>query len=252
MRVSNMPPPAPQEDDPDVPSLLPSPPPPSDTDSYPLKSSKPVFSNDLPDWALKINEENRVYNEMLESKLAEFDTQREMKEKKATSGRFGYGSSGQQGAAQGAAKSAAGGKLDLRFADEEDADEILEVVCSAYQFDRLILEEVVQNLKGGNKRWLIVETPSPEETMVAVARLAMEVEEGGTLKSALVDVLAVPPSCQSAGAGTFILKKAENVAKGMGCGMCNLSVGQWDDKIQKWVKARGYDEYGGELWPEAR
>ncbi|GMI37302.1 hypothetical protein TeGR_g13595 [Tetraparma gracilis] len=229
-------PPLPSNDDPSVPSLVPPPAPPS---------------VGLPAWAVAQNSEARAFNSQLEKRQA-------AREKKAGGGRMGYGLAG----GGGGGKEAGGGplkldKLDLRFADGEDAEDIHALVAAAYGAERLPLPEVTRNLEGGRSghRWLLVETGA-DGLLVGACRLRMEPMdewEGGAgegaderRRKAVVDVFAVLAGAQGRGGGGFLLKKAESVARGGGCLMMEIGVGHWQERVQAWAGKRGYEERGGE------
>ena len=88
-----------------------------------------------------------------------------------------------------AGKGAAPGKLDFRFADEEDAKEIVQCVASAFQveYDKesvlynrrrgwgeapvISEEQVEKDCSSANLRWIVLETPLPDEIVVSAARM---------------------------------------------------------------------------------
>ena len=144
-----------------------------------------------------------------------------------------------------------------RFADFEDVDDVESIVTRSYNDeDGAALvpcptqsHSVRSDLEGGSdKRWLIVETSYPDEVMVACCRLSLSSES----KECFIDVMAVRREFQGKGAGTYLLKKAENVAKGMGCGVSVIGVGMWMKGFLGWAERRGYVQGGGELWQEEK
>ena len=116
------------------------------------------------------------------------------------------------------------------------------------------MEEVTQNLEGGkdSRRWLVVETPEPDDVMVACCRLDVSRAVGATEAAAVFDVLAVESRFRNNGAGGYLLKRCETIARGMGCRTATLSVGHWQSSLLRWARRRGYEERGGEVWPEGR
>ena len=90
-----------------------------------------------------------------------------------------------------AGKGATPGKLDFRFADEEDAKEIVQCVASAFQveYDKesvlynrrrgwgeapvISEEQVEKDCWSANLRWIVLETPLPDEIVVSAARMSM-------------------------------------------------------------------------------
>ena len=72
---------------------------------------------------------------------------------------------------------------DFRFADEDDVEDVLGVVTEAYKAEvgghrtsepLLLSEEVESDLHTATVRWVLIETPRPEEAVVACARLCFE------------------------------------------------------------------------------
>ena len=59
----------------------------------------------------------------------------------------------------------------------------------------------------------MVETEYPDELLVACCRIRVDAVEGVSA----IDVMAVEPRFQGKGAGSYLLRKAENMAMGMGC-----------------------------------
>ena len=127
----------------------------------------------------------------------------------------------------------AGPKLDFRFADAEDANDIAEVVNDAFAVEnvegvasepafafrrgpRLVLEELVAELEASKDlRWIVLETPVPEERVVAA--VAILLEAFGSRKVAVLKCLAVAPDMEGTGIGSQLLRKAESCCRGLGC-----------------------------------
>ncbi|CAM9110727.1 unnamed protein product, partial [Choristocarpus tenellus] len=61
------------------------------------------------------------------------------------------------------------------------------------------------SINGARDRWLVMETPFPEERVVACLLL----HKGDSPGKGRVEVLAVEPSLQQSGVGSHILRKAE-------------------------------------------
>mmetsp|Transcript_10103 Transcript_10103/g.18317 ORF Transcript_10103/g.18317 Transcript_10103/m.18317 type:complete len:356 (-) Transcript_10103:69-1136(-) len=202
-------------------------------------SATSQFSSELPDWAKKQNEEAQKFNQQAQKAAA----------KKAGGGRMGYGLGGAAGGAPAAQHSGPIG-FDFRFADddEEDAADITACVNSAFGGENAPKLSAGDLSGGGGARWLVVETSYPDEVMVACCRLKVDMSE----KSCAIDILAVDSRAQGKGAGSYLLKKAENMAYGMGCEKCEICVGHWMERVVAWCEKRGYESGGGELWPENR
>lgn len=161
----------------------------------------------------------------------------------------------------GRAKSA----YDFRFADsgdDEDMKDIAGAVNAAYVHEvgaqrssepLLKAEDVVQDLSTSNVRWLLIETPRPEETVVSVARITMDLKA----KSFQVSFLcAVGPT---GGDNTvnvrrdryfYLLTKLENVARSQGVRSVTVDVPMWRDEEHTWLSSKGYADNGGDAWPQ--
>jgi hypothetical protein len=165
-------------------------------------------------------------------------------------------------------------KLDLRFADDEDAEEIAKVVneshlieCiegSKYQYrndgPRITVEEIKSNCSQASCRWIVLETPRPEELVVSTARLLMIPNENRSV----IDLICSIPNytseqiksdssepfsgiCKSI--SSQLLAKAENIARGHGMEWLTIEVSQYRQDIMDWVSECGYEDNGGHMWP---
>lgn len=151
-------------------------------------------------------------------------------------------------------------KLDFRFASTEDTAEILDLVNDAFSVekgdtalaftsrDRISAAEVDACLQGASveKRWLVLETPHPEERMVAAALIST----GNVPGTGSVEVLAVERSGQRKGIGSQMLRRAEGILLNFRCRSVRMKVPQWRADVLEWADKRGYKETGGGLWGE--
>eukprot|EP00752_Nemacystus_decipiens_P012162 g10781.t1 len=151
-------------------------------------------------------------------------------------------------------------EVDLRFAGAEDTTEILSLVNNAFSVekgdsdlafttrDRVHQDEVDACLHGasGKKRWLVLETPHPEEKMAAACLICT----GSTPGTGSVEVLAVEPSRQREGLGSHMLRRAEGILLNFRCRFVKMRVPQWREDVLGWATRQGYRETGGGLWGE--
>lgn len=136
-----------------------------------------------------------------------------------------------------------------RFADIEDAGEITALVNDSHGIQRVSASQVASDLSGGTGgRWVLVETPYPDEILIGCARLEVE----GKQKVCVVSAFAIGKEFQGKGAGGDLMKKVETTVRGMGCEVCNLRIGHWEESVIKWAEGMGYEQAGGEVWPEDR
>ncbi|CAM9331675.1 unnamed protein product, partial [Laminaria digitata] len=114
--------------------------------------------------------------------------------------------------------------------------------------DRVSAEEVDACLQGASveKRWLVLETPHPEERMVAAALISTGIVPG----TGSVEVLAVERSGQRKGIGSQMLRRAEGILLNFRCRFVRMKVPQWREDVLEWADKRGYNETGGGLWGE--
>ncbi|CAB1120271.1 unnamed protein product [Ectocarpus sp. CCAP 1310/34] len=97
------------------------------------------------------------------------------------------------------------------------------------------------------KRWLVLETPHPEETMVAACLICT----GTTPGKGSVELLAVKPALQGRGLGSHLLRRAEGILLNFRCRwFVRMRVPQWREDVLGWAGKRGYKETGGGLWGE--
>eukprot|EP00518_Triparma_eleuthera_P002971 CAMPEP_0182454246 /NCGR_PEP_ID=MMETSP1319-20130603/969_1 /TAXON_ID=172717 /ORGANISM="Bolidomonas pacifica, Strain RCC208" /LENGTH=93 /DNA_ID=CAMNT_0024652247 /DNA_START=15 /DNA_END=293 /DNA_ORIENTATION=- len=81
-------------------------------------SSTSSFSPTLPDWAVRHNEEAARYNDAVKAEA----------QRRQGAGRLGYGAP----APSAAPARRAAARFDFRFADDEDAEELIKLVKAAY------------------------------------------------------------------------------------------------------------------------
>uniref|UniRef100_A0A7S2WC10 N-acetyltransferase domain-containing protein n=1 Tax=Rhizochromulina marina TaxID=1034831 RepID=A0A7S2WC10_9STRA len=148
--------------------------------------------------------------------------------------------------------------LDFRFADEEDVDDIVRVVNDAFAGPdhsfragpRLARPLVVEDTdRPGQARWLLLETPAPEENVVASVRLQLDDDAGlGRGKMAILTALAVHPDWRGKGVGSLLLRKCEASSRGLGCRSISIDLPMSAESVQSWLSRRGWKQLGGGLW----
>ena len=97
-------------------------------------------------------------------------------------------------------------------------------------------------------RWLVLETPAPEEDVVAAARFTLDFER----KLSVVDIL-----CSIGGDDEMrgfrlsaIVKKLENIVLGHSFKSIILEVSSWRSDVQEQLNSLGYRDCGGRLYDE--
>jgi hypothetical protein len=81
-----------------------------------------------------------------------------------------------------------------------------------------------------------------------VAAVAIKLIHRGGSKVGSVRCLSVLPTHQNCGAGTMLLKRAESVCRGLGCGEVNVDVMMRLSRVKSWLTSRGYKSRGGGAW----
>lgn len=140
-------------------------------------------------------------------------------------------------------------KLDLRFADEEDAEEIALLVNSTARTegegewrlpgDKISAEEVARDCESMKTRWIVLETPVPEEAVVAAVRLCLLINE----KKGVIDIMC------AAGEENVVynqlLARIEGIVRGMAVEHLVIEVVQWNEGMFSWLTSCGYTDIAG-------
>mmetsp|Transcript_25173 Transcript_25173/g.39653 ORF Transcript_25173/g.39653 Transcript_25173/m.39653 type:complete len:359 (-) Transcript_25173:234-1310(-) len=149
-------------------------------------------------------------------------------------------------------------KLDMRFADEDDCEDILNLINQAFLVEmgdtglafkncnRMTSEEVMAHLRpGASSNWVVLESQPPEEVAVAAALVVL----APALREGRVACLAVHPSVQRRGIGRYLLHKVESIFSNFACKDSVVQTAEWRTDVQSWLLKNGYKEMGGGLWP---
>ena len=153
----------------------------------------------------------------------------------------------------------------MRFADEEDADDICVVVNAAYFIEqeqpggfrkagpKLTRERVEEDCSSMAARWIVLETASPEENVVGVLRLRMNTtapnanNEPTPQRRAIIDIVcatgAIP--AERTAICNQLLARVEGIAIGLGVEVLIIELTQWREDLQSWASSCGYEDRGG-------
>lgn len=97
-------------------------------------------------------------------------------------------------------------------------------------------------------RWLVLETPAPEEIVVGAARLRYDAARNGR-----VDCFGVAQGSElEAAIGRMLVSKLETVCYNTGLRSCIIEAAQWRTDLEGLLTACGYEEQSGHIWPEDR
>jgi N-acetylglutamate synthase-like GNAT family acetyltransferase len=99
-------------------------------------------------------------------------------------------------------------------------------------------------------KWLVLETPVPEEAIVGAARLKHDSSRNGH-----VDCFCVSSPCSEEtkiAVMKRLLSKVETVCYNLGLRSCILEAPQWRTDLEALFSQCGYEERSGHMWPEDR
>jgi hypothetical protein len=160
--------------------------------------------------------------------------------------------------------------LDFRFADDEDAEDIILMVNSAYEHEVVSADGVGDGFRTSeplftlamiesdfttpSTRWLVLETPRPEEKVVASARVRMASDAETDQRTCLADVLCSigdTPDEQRSRYNQLRLS-LEKMAYSQGVSRLSVEIPQWREAEQLWLEASGFQDREGRMWPSDR
>jgi N-acetylglutamate synthase-like GNAT family acetyltransferase len=99
-------------------------------------------------------------------------------------------------------------------------------------------------------KWLVLETPVPEEAIVGAARLKHD-----SFRNGHVDCFCVSSPCSEEAKIAVmkrLLSKVETVCYNLGLRSCILEAPQWRTDLEALFSQCGYEERSGHIWPEDR
>jgi hypothetical protein len=99
-------------------------------------------------------------------------------------------------------------------------------------------------------KWLVLETPVPEELIVAAARLRFDAQRNGRVDCFCASD-ASGPEAQTA-IMKRLLSKVETVCYSAGMCRCVVEAPQWRTDLEVLFTECGYEERSGHIWPEER
>ena len=172
-------------------------------------------------------------------------------------------------------------KLDMRFCDDEDAADIecLLRVCDACEYNpaseyhfraastsesnsvvKVSQDDIVADCDKANVRWIVMETPVPEEAVVGAARMTFkpaggvgsDIDDTKAGKAVVcVDVCIYYPDSDSRSVRSQMLAQLERIAVGHGAEVIIMECMQHRVDVQDWLESCGYQELGGRICEES-
>lgn len=91
-------------------------------------------------------------------------------------------------------------------------------------------------------RWLLLETPRPEEDIIAALRLIILRKEG--VQVAKVDLFGSLEPPQQRSVRNMMLNRAETVSRSLGCQKVVFEIPNWSEERQIWLAGCGYSDLG--------
>ena len=89
----------------------------------------------------------------------------------------------------------------------------------------------------------MLESPRPEEVVVAALRLRLQTTND--IKSASIDLFG---AAEHESLKCYFLAKVENIMRSLGCDRSVYLIPQWHEDVQEWLCNCGYEDVGGDAW----
>lgn len=160
----------------------------------------------------------------------------------------------------------AGGKskdlLDFRFADDEDAEDIellinlsykdeYDVNCPLYNrkefgccVENASKMEIESDCNKGDIRWIVLETPVPDEQIVAAARIQLDSNDAGQ-RIALIQTFGYVEDTLKSSIKSQLVVQIERTLRSLGVSCLSFEVSQYREDVQSWLGGCGYKDNGG-------
>lgn len=104
--------------------------------------------------------------------------------------------------------------------------------------------QVQEDLSSSNVRWIVLESPYPEEVVMAALRLRMIDNDG--VRESIIDIFA---SVDHMDVRNCLLAKCERICESQGSSKLVIYIPQWSYDLQDWLSGSGYFDLGGHEWP---
>ena len=112
----------------------------------------------------------------------------------------------------------------------------------------------MDDLESPSIRWLLLETPRPEEAVIAALRLHLlrgggrgeGINGGGRVPHARVDLFGSLEPPEQRAVRNMLLNRAETVCLSQGCQKIVFDIPNWSEDRQNWLSGCGYSDLGQE------
>jgi hypothetical protein len=98
-------------------------------------------------------------------------------------------------------------------------------------------------MESSSVRWLLLETPRPEEAVIAALRMHVKRVEGGAQHS-VVDLFGSLEPPEQCSVRNMLLNRAETVCRSLGCRKIVFEIPNWSEDRQRWIGSCGYSDLG--------
>jgi hypothetical protein len=105
--------------------------------------------------------------------------------------------------------------------------------------------QILDDMETPSLQWLVLETPRPEEIIVAAVRIKFETGLH-TSRKATIDIFG---SANNLDIKNSMLARIERICKSQGCSKIVFEVPHWTLDTQDWLSTNGYCDLGGYEWP---
>lgn len=153
--------------------------------------------------------------------------------------------------------------VDMRFADEEDTTDLISFISKALEIEQngtsslsfrkvgpiITANEIETDCSSFTVRWIVFESPYPEEDILACARLTLL--NSSTERKGVVNYFCVPTSSDHKDMlHQLVISKVEIVCRSQGYTQLVYELPQWREDLHESLSRFGYTDNGGRCWPE--
>jgi hypothetical protein len=167
-----------------------------------------------------------------------------------------------KGNVQPSSSSKAKDLLDFRFADDEDAEDIEFLMSVSYRdeydvnsstynrkefgcaVEHASKVEIEMDCNKGDIRWIVLETPVPDEQIVAAARIQLDNNDAGRRIANIKTFGYVEDTLKSSTKSQLVVQ-IERTLRSLGISLLSFEVSQHRVDIQTWLEECGYKDNGG-------
>ena len=102
--------------------------------------------------------------------------------------------------------------------------------------------QLFDDFESASIRWILLETPRPEEAVIAALRLHILRVEG--VQRAGVSLFGSLEPVGQRSVLNMLLNRAETVCRSLGCQKLVFDIPHWSERRQSWLQECGYQDLG--------